>query len=192
MPRISSSILTLLLLAIASASPASALENCDGDDTPGVIACLRRNQSDLQTQIEGLRQAKPTAVSHGARTQPAWAYDEHGCKIWNLSPVADERLIWTGPCHAGVADGHGALLWFVKDELRASFVGTLRQGHFHQGTQIWRAGSLYEGGYRNDRAEGQGTYRSTSNEIFSGLWHDGCFRKGANRAAIGVPIDNCM
>jgi hypothetical protein len=196
-----------LLLALGGA--AAAAEDCSGGPDER-LACLQTRQEKLQDQLETLKKqigtlleksegreqqppekTKAAAVSTAA-PPPGWIEDERGCKVWNANPGPDETITWTGPCRRGIADGEGALIWYWSGSPHGTFVGTLRGGHYHRGVQVWSTGNRFDGSYRNDRAEGRGTYRLVSGEIYSGLWTNGCFRDGPRRAAIGVPVDACM
>ena len=38
-----------------------------------------------------------------------WITDNHGCKVWDSLPSANESVSWSGPCKDGYADGKGTL-----------------------------------------------------------------------------------
>ncbi|HVX98462.1 MAG TPA: hypothetical protein VHA55_01565 [Pseudorhodoplanes sp.] len=187
---------------LALCLPAVAIETCQGE-APEQVDCLRRNQAELQRQVEALRaqlqlagKAAETAAAPNpapaAAKAPGWIEDERGCKVWNANPGPDETITWTGPCKRGIANGQGVLIWYWSGSPHGVFIGTLRAGHYHRGMQVWSTGSRFDGAYRNDRAEGPGVYRAATGEIFAGRWVNGCFRDGPRRAAIGVPVDECL
>ncbi len=204
-----------ILIAAAALLPilpgaALAASDCDGHaGKPLDATCLQLRQESLQDEIGSLRKQvetlremtqglaerleKPKPPGAPASAPPGWIADDQGCKVWNLSPSPNETIAWTGPCKGGIANGRGTLIWYLNGTLRSFFTGTLRNGHYHRGLQAWSTGDRFEGEYRNDRAEGRGTFRKAANgEVYSGLWTDGCFRDGPRRASVGAPLDACM
>jgi len=121
-----------------------------------------------------------------------WIVDAGGCKIWDSTPQPNESVTWTGPCKNGHANGKGVLVWYVNGRPYETYDGELTMGHYYGcGKQVWSSGSSYEGCYQNDRAHGQGTFRGTNGQVYSGNWVNGCFRQGDRRYAIGTPLDQC-
>jgi len=73
------------------------------------------------------------------------------------------------------ADGKGKLIWIINGRPSANYEREMKGGHYDgQGTQIWPAGSRYDGEWKNDRAEGRGSYRSAHGDVCTGLWANGC------------------
>lgn len=116
-----------------------------------------------------------------------WITDTRGCKIWDSAPVAGESVSWTGPCPDGYADGEGTLTWYIDGQPHSTYRGELQGGHYAgRGVQTWPDGSRYDGEWSNDRADGQGTYRSVT-ETCAGAWVNGCFKSGPCSRSIGAP-----
>ena len=128
-----------------------------------------------------------------------WAVDEmHGCWIWDRSPEAGDRAIWTGACAPeGPASGPGVLEWvgrerfhgtlkngrksghgILVDDTGGHFEGEYRDGnHDGHGVYVWGDGSRYEGEWQEDYPNGYGVF-TWKNDKYQGQWQHGCFADG--------------
>jgi hypothetical protein len=125
--------------------------------------------------------------------QPGWIADPGtGCRVWNANPIPNEHVSWTGSCVNGVANGRGALQWFVNKRPTERYEGELVNGREHgQGTYSWTNGARYEGAWREGKAHGQGTRTNQEGAAFSGELVNGCFEKDGRRSWVGVSRDDC-
>jgi len=142
-----------------------------------------------------------------------WMADARtGCKVWNPHPRPDEGVRWSGACKDGLAHGFGVVQWVRDYTPLERDEGEWREGRqIGKAIQVWPTGRYegevvngepqgrgvlilptlrYEGEFRNGKANGSGTMVK-STETFEGSWKDGCFRNGARRAAVGVPMSSC-
>jgi hypothetical protein len=130
-----------------------------------------------------------------ARAQESrWIADAHsGCRLWSLTPAPNERITWEGPCVGGYGQGHGVLKWFLDGALyetdEGNFVGGKLNGH---ATIAFVDGERFDGEFRGHLPNGRGTLRTSYNEVFSGLWSDGCFDDGKRRMSFGVKETKCI
>ncbi|MDA0238157.1 MAG: hypothetical protein O3B03_06550 [Proteobacteria bacterium] len=123
--------------------------------------------------------------------------DENGCKVYNPMPQEGESIRWDGNCTNGFANGSGTLKWFINEQLKEQYVGSIVDGWAdgqgvytsHDGTQYdgtWVRsrqhgigaqlnpdGSAYDGEWLNGRAHGWGQLRTPDGEIFEGQWRNG-------------------
>ena len=119
-----------------------------------------------------------------------WITDTQGCKVWDSLPTGGEAVNWSGPCVDGYADGKGKLTWYFGGSVHSTYEGEMQGGHYAgHGVQVWPTGARYDGGWKDDRADGKGTYRSATGEVCSGVWVNGCFQGG--RCAHGVGASQC-
>jgi hypothetical protein len=94
---------------------------------------------------------------------------------------------YEGGFRDGAFSGRGVYVW--ADGTR--YEGEFRDGAFNgNGVQTWPDGDRYEGEFRDDRAHGAGEFL-TGGERLVGTWVDGCFRRGALRASVNRPLDEC-
>ena len=122
-----------------------------------------------------------------------WLLDtENGCRMWDWHPEPKDRAVWTGACPMGVKEGRGIVQWYEHGQAIDRFEGTYRKGKREGlGRYQWNETDHFEGIYVNDVPDGQGT-AVLAGETFSGQWKAGCFRKGTRVVAIGVPRTSCQ
>lgn len=59
-----------------------------------------------------------------------WIRDQHGCRLWNQSPLPDESIMWSGKCIRGYGQGRGVEHWMkLPGGWQHSTRTTLRSGH---------------------------------------------------------------
>jgi len=91
----------------------------------------------------------------------------------------------------GSKEGRGIEQWYEHGQAIDRFEGTYRNNKREGfGRYSWNATDRFEGIYVNDVPDGQGT-AWLAGETFSGVWKNGCFRKGTRVVAIGVPRSSC-
>jgi len=133
-----------------------------------------------------------TVHAADAQQQPRWIADPNGCPVWDSTPTPGESITWSGACKNGLASGSGTLVWFLNGRPNETYNGVLTDGHYTgRGKQVWPSGASYEGDYLNDRANGHGTYRTSTGEVFTGNWVKGCLMGGNRRLAVGIPLSDC-
>ena len=121
-----------------------------------------------------------------------WLLDtETGCRMWDWHPDPKDKAVWSGACPQGQKQGYGVLQWSEHglpiDRFQGTYVDDRRQGF---GRYDWNATDHYEGLYANDVPQGYGK-ASIAGEVFTGIWHRGCFRKADRVVAINVPRRSC-
>jgi hypothetical protein len=100
---------------------------------------------------------------------PQWVTDSRtGCRVLNYYPAANDGATWDGPCLDGMADGQGKLQWYRGLEARTFYVGEMRKGQRDGRGATTFADGRYEGGYRDDKQNGQGSYRSNDGWSYVG------------------------
>ena len=124
--------------------------------------------------------------------QGTWLLDtETGCRMWDWHPEVNDKAVWSGACPKGQKQGYGVLQWTEHgqaiDRFEGTYVNNRREGF---GRYDWNATDHYEGLYVNDLPQGFGR-ASIAGEVFSGVWHRGCFRKADHVVAINVPRKSC-
>ena len=129
----------------------------------------------------------------GRAQESQWIADARsGCRMWSLTPAPEESIAWDGRCVGGYGQGHGVLKWYVRGALwetdDGEFAGGMLNGH---ATLIFANGERFDGAFRDHLANGQGTLRTGDNEIYSGLWTNGCFDDGKRRKSFGVRLSEC-
>lgn len=124
-----------------------------------------------------------TLVSLSLYGQGKWITDKNNCKIFDPDPGFGMKVLWTGNCHKGFAEGKGSLIWYrfgiktqrsFQGELQSgkfdgegmyknikgtSFTGTFKDGHFIRGIkkEVFRRDTyVYEGEFKDDYIEGFG------------------------------------
>ncbi|QYF95216.1 energy transducer TonB [Massilia sp. PAMC28688] len=96
------------------------------------------------------------------------------CLIVNPHPVPKERVQWSGGCKDGFAHGEGGLEWFVNNELRSYYKGTLVRGRKHgHGYRKVGEGEEYEGEFVDDKREGKGAMLRRGGDSYQGQWQAG-------------------
>lgn len=113
---------------------------------------------------------------------PGWIADSRtSCRAWNNYPRADDRIAWDGPCVDGYAEGRGVLRWFSGGENYETDVGEFKRGKLNGSAVVTNPRGRFEGVFRNNKPNGQGTLRTKDGTIFSGNWSNGCFNEGGRR-----------
>jgi hypothetical protein len=135
-----------------------------------------------------------------------------GCKVWNPNPQSVEKIIWSGPCVNGLAQGRGKLQWLENDNIYETDEGEWSAGRqVGQGSQIWPLGrfdgeiansepsgqgvltlktSRYDGEFRAGKPNGIGTVTS-QHGTFKGTWKNGCLVGDKQKISVGVPLSAC-
>jgi hypothetical protein len=152
-----------------------------------------------------------------AQPRESWIADARsGCSAWNPYPTEGESITWSGGCRDGHLDGRGVLEWHYDGRVVERYDGEFRDGrqvghgtydngvdgrHYEgdfragrltgRGVMTWRDGARYDGDFVDGRAHGEGTYLDARGNRFTGPWTDGCFRKGDQRAGVGVELETC-
>ena len=121
-----------------------------------------------------------------------WLFEPSvGCRMWDWHPGLSDRITWTGQCRDGAKAGWGVVQWFEHgqpiDWFEGTFVAGKRQGAGHY---RWNGSDWYVGFYEDDLPDGLGT-ANIAGQTFSGQWHHGCFIRGAQVVAIGIPRRSC-
>ena len=104
---------------------------------------------------------------------PNWSITENQpCQVHNPYPEPGETVTWSGACVDGKASGEGQVVWrgsygeFVYE-------GGYRDGKMHgHGTYARANGGRYEGEWRDSKANGHGTYTWASGNRYEGEWRD--------------------
>ena len=105
---------------------------------------------------------------------PNWIVTENQpCQLYNSSPEPGETVTWSGNCVDGKASGEGRVVW-RGNYGRPVYEGGYRDGRMHgHGTYTWADGEGYEGGYRDGKEHGHGTYTWASGDLYEGEYRDG-------------------
>ncbi len=101
------------------------------------------------------------AASFAAAQSPpsgSWIADPRsGCRVHNPRPVPNESIQWTGGCQGGLAQGRGALQWFLQGQPTSRTEGEWQRGVLNgRALTLNPDGSRHEGEYRNGLANGRG------------------------------------
>lgn len=119
---------------------------------------------------------------------PGWATTATGCDVWDPNPLPNERVLWTGGCVDGRAEGPGRLSWrsprvgpgaatFINTSI---YEGSMRAGleegpahdrFFNRSTGTLRV--VRQGTFHADQLEGPG-----SDAVIGGFRYDGDFLHG--------------
>lgn len=134
-----------------------------------------------------------------ALAEQGFLADEHGCKVGNPSPKANETVSWNGACVDGYANGKGRLQWYVDGVPSTRYEGTLHGGLLSghgkltmpngasydgdwlagrqegKGVQAMPDGSRYDGDWKNGQPDGHGVMRNAAGETLAGEWKEGAF-----------------
>ena len=134
-----------------------------------------------------------------ALAEQGFTLDQHGCKVANPSPKANETVSWNGGCVDGYADGKGLLQWYVDGVPSSRYEGTLHGGLLAghgkltmsngasyegdwlagrqngKGVQAMPDGSRYDGEWKNGQPDGHGVMRNAAGETITGKWKEGEF-----------------
>ena len=123
---------------------------------------------------------------------PNWSIAENQpCQLYNLSPKPGETVTWSGGCVEGKAPGEGRVVW--RDSKGESvYEGGMRDGKPHgHGTYTFADGSRYEGEWRDGKPHGHGTYTRAHGRRHEGEWREGCLEKDGRRTVIGTTAAAC-
>lgn len=117
-------------------------------------------------------------LSSGFAREPGWIVDARsGCRVWNPIPAVDDRITWDGPCVGGYAQGHGTLRWYSGDKHYETDVGEFKTGKLNGHAVLeFTNHSRFEGEFKDQRPNGQGTWRTPTGKVISGNWSHGCLR----------------
>lgn len=111
--------------------------------------------------------SKPAPI---IKPEPRWIVDSiSGCLLWNPLPQPMERVLWSGPCRDGVANGFGVVQWYSDGTPTQRYEGDIRAGKYHgRGKDIAADGFRYEGDWRNGKPHGKGRVVDTSGNSYEG------------------------
>jgi hypothetical protein len=84
--------------------------------------------------------------------------------------------------------GRGSFVAAEGDRYDGEWRNDKRHGH---GKEVFVGDGFYEGAYADDLPNGMGTFTNAKGEVFSGEWTNGCFRRGASWAHVGVTAEDC-
>jgi hypothetical protein len=116
-------------------------------------------------KILGLCVALLVASPVQAGVDDQYLIGESNCRVINPSPVANERVHWSGGCKDGFAEGTGRLDWFVSDILVSSYEGGMLRGQAHgSGDYVYASKSRYQGKFDHGEMHGRGTATSPMGE----------------------------
>ncbi len=97
-----------------------------------------------------------------------------------------------GPLHERLLHGTGVLRWFSKDVLYETDDGEFRNGKLNDRVILsFTSGTRFEGQFRDQIPNGQGTLRVKDGQIYSGQWTNGCFNQGGRQMAYNVSRESC-
>ncbi len=114
----------------------------------------------------------------------------HSTVAWQVRGQRRE-MIYDGPLHLGKAEGEGRLDVTANGELVSREVGTYHDDRLVQGRlELPRANLVYEGAWRLGQPHGQGELR-VGDEVMSGMWENGCLRRGDSWVAFTRPAEQC-
>jgi len=124
--------------------------------------------------------------------QPGWTRTDEGCFVWNPKPGTDEAVSWSGKCVDGLASGSGTRQWRSGGKPGSRYTGTMLYGKEDgTGTLTYANGDHYDGEWHDGKPDGQGSF-TTSSEVISGEWKNGCFKHGVRRAWVNVDPLSCQ
>ena len=109
---------------------------------------------------------------------PNWSIVENQpCQVHNPHPKPGELNTWSGGCLDGRASGSGRLVW------RGSYGEHVYEGGYREGkrnglgTYTWADGDRYEGEYRDGKEDGHGIWTAAGGDRYEGQWSAG-FQNG--------------
>jgi hypothetical protein len=144
-----------------------------------------------------------------------WIADpKSGCKVWEVNPVPNAAISWSGGCTNGFAQGRGALQWFENGKPSDRYEGGMASGKINgRGVFTGADGDRYEGEWRDHKANGRGVYTWGNGERYEGEWRDhlpngygtaivggqtftgnwtnGCFQQGNRRSFVATTKEAC-
>ena len=136
----------------------------------------------------------------GALAEGRWQQVENmaNCVVWNAVPfpAPKETVTWTGKCENGRIDGKGKLIWrylISGSWNEVSYTGAVWRGRKHgRGVFVFANGNRYEGNWRGDRPNGNGTYYYAEDaHVLSGYWKNGCLKRGRRLMMLGATKEEC-
>jgi hypothetical protein len=149
--------------------------------------------------LQWYKEGKPTETDEGEFRDGK--LNGHSVLTW-----ADERF--EGDYRDGKANGRGVEAWANGNRYEGEFRDDKRSGG---GVYTWANGSRYEGEWRDNKQNGRGVFTeangdryegefrddkpnglgilTTASGSYDGAWHDGCFRDGDRRAAVGAGVE---
>jgi hypothetical protein len=116
-------------------------------------------------------QALAQSAGAGAAPLPsAWMADGRtGCKVWDPQPEPGEGVRWSGACEGGFASGPGVTEWVEAGLVTERTEGVRIAGHLQgKGVQTLPNGDRFEGSWKDDRKDGEGTYASAEGWTYTG------------------------
>jgi hypothetical protein len=113
-----------------------------------------------------------------AFAQGQWVADRSGCRAWDNYPDPDDRIEWNGGCRDGYLDGQGTLRWIAKGENYETATGEFKHGMLEGHGVVDAKRGRFEGEFRGNRPNGNGTFNAKNGEAYSGNWTNGCFQQG--------------
>ncbi len=83
--------------------------------------------------------------------QESWLITKEGCKVHNPAPRKGESVTWSGACIDSIANGEGALTWYLHGKkTKTVFIGFMVNGRPEgQGKYTFRKNSSFEGEFKN-------------------------------------------
>ena len=117
------------------------------------------------------------------------------CKTWDNAPAPGDSGTWSGACKDGFASGQGTARYFVNGSPVARYEGEYRAGK-RSGHGVFTSLSepryRFDGEWRDDSPNGQGTATLDTGQSISGNWSNGCLSLGNNAWAYAtVPPEAC-
>ena len=108
------------------------------------------------------------------RFGPNWIIAENQpCQLYNPEPEPAETVTWSGGCVDGKASGEGRWVW-RSSEGNSVYDGGVREGKAHgYGTFTTADGDRYEGKWRNDEPHGHGIHVYSDGSRYEGEWRNG-------------------
>ena len=141
--------------------------------------CLQVFMNEIPNCIQHYESQKPkcqgpqhvaTVIPFG----PNWIIvTNQPCQIYNPYPKPGESATWSGDCVNGKASGEGQTVWRDGDG-ESVYQGGRRDGKVHgRGTYTYSDGGRYEGEWRDDKRDGQGTHSYSDGGRYEGEWRAG-------------------
>ena len=149
---------------------------------------LRRAAAEQKRRAEEVRQAAIARLTPKCN-QPTQRGDADcwhkvanrpDCYVWNGKVLKNERVVWSGQCNNGVADGHGEATWHWSDDGRKRtgtglYVNGKRHGYWAErfASDGVSFGLVMEGSYKDDKRHGHWVLRFASGGVHEGPYVDG-------------------
>ena len=127
---------------------------------------------------------KGVCVSPASKEAPAatlapddkhWITDQRTkCRVWNQHPQPNELILWFGVCKNGLAEGYGAVEWFVDGKSYEVDQGDWHDGKMHgPGVMTFANGNRYEGDFREGKENGHGVLTKADGDRYEGDFREG-------------------